>query len=392
MRRIIALICAAPVLAVAAAVTGTAAATDGLVPAPAASPPLGDDFYAASDMRHGLLDITDLPDGWTAGESHAGQTDQIDRLDTDDCSAEGGMSVQRGDNGSPITYASQRFTHTDGSILAISLYALGTGPVADWIADTAAPPTKCPVVSDAGFTIKHEKLPLPGMDLPAAGLIRVTRYEQGVPQRRHTAVLGWGPVVVAVEETKTSEQHQARFVDIVTAAARQVRKIADGPAIEDLKRGLLTLADLPAGFRTVADDTVEIRTVLTEHDCDGVLRRFGDERLAARRTFAKGAATVAVTVGVDAGSDASGILGLMDSRIGECPATAAGTVAEPPSISTDMTVGGILYQDDPPRLRGIARYREVVSDVQVTMTGGIDLAAAEEIRESALRATWKVYD
>jgi hypothetical protein len=56
-----------------------------------------------------------------------------------------------------------------------------------------------------------------------------------------------------------------------------------------------------------------------------------------------------------------------------------------------MTVGGIVYQDEPPRLRGITVYREVISDVRVTMTDGIDLAEAEKIRESALRATWNVY-
>ncbi|GIE80600.1 hypothetical protein Aph02nite_65500 [Actinoplanes philippinensis] len=388
MRRI-ALTCAAPALAVAVAVTGTAAATD-VVPAPAASPPLGDDFFAASDMRRGLLAPTDLPAGWSAGEVSSGQTDQIDRLDTDACSIDGGMSVQRGDNGSPITYAAQSFTHTDGSSLTIDLYALGAEPVADWIADTAAPPTACPVVTADGVVVEHHRLPLPGLGKPASGLIRVTRDRQEAPQRRHTAIIGWNAVVVAIEETNTSEAAQARFVGIVEKAARQVERIAGGPAIEDLRRGLLTLADLPEGFRVTADDTAESRTLLTERGCDGAVTNAGDERLAAVRSFARGGATVSVAVAVTA--DPYALISAMRSRITDCPAAPGQAVAEPPSISTDMSVGGIVYQDRPARLRGIANYRDIVSDVRVTMTDGIDLTAAEEIREAALRATWRVYD
>ncbi|GIF40346.1 hypothetical protein [Actinoplanes xinjiangensis] len=386
MRRIIALICAVPVLAAAAAVTGTAAATDGLAPSPAASPPLGDEYYTATDLRRGLLDVGHLPKGYTVDGDDDGR---ISMVDTDACSVYG-YSEFGGSGSFEITAVRRAFRHADGSRLAIQLLAYGPEAVPYWIGRTAEPPTRCPVVTEEGYTIRNTRLPLPDVGLPAAGMVRISRYEQGVPSRRHSAVTGWGPVVVTIEETRTSESNQARFGDIAKAAAQHVKKIADGPSLDDLKRGLLTLAELPTGFRIVADDTVATRAVFTEHDCDGTVQRFGDERTAARRTFARGAATVTVAVGINAG--ASGIIGAMDSRVGECPTTAAGKVAAPPTISTDMTVGGIVYQDEPPRLRGITVYREVISDVQVTMTDGIDLAEAEEIRESALQATWRVHD
>ncbi|MFD1366670.1 hypothetical protein [Actinoplanes sichuanensis] len=386
MRRIIALTCAAPVLAVAVAVTGTAAATDASVPAPAASPPLGDEYYTASDLNRGLIDVADLPKGYTRLDGDA--VGPIDVLDTDACSVAGFSEF--GHTGSiEITAVRRAFRNTDGSVLALQLLAYGPDAIARWIGYTADPPTKCPVVTGEGYTISNTRLPLPDVGLQAAGMVRVSRYEQGVPSRRHSAVVGWGPVVLTIEETRTTEADQNRFVDIVRSAARRVPEIAAGPSLDDLRKGLLTLADLPAGFRTVADDTVESRTVLTEHDCHGALQRFGDTRPAVRRTFAKGDAAVSVMVGINA--DASGIISVMQRRIGECPVTPAGKVAEPPAIATDMTVGGIVYQDEPPRLRGITGYREVISDVRVTMTDGIDLAAAEEIRETALRATWKIY-
>jgi hypothetical protein len=387
MRRIIALICATPVLAVAAAVTGTAAATDGLVPAPAASPPMGDEYYTEADLRRGLLGVADLPDGYIPLDGDA--AGEIDLLDMDACYASRHNEFHTA--GSFETTAVRRaFRNSDGSTLAIQLVADGPEAVPQWVGYTADAPAKCPVVTEEGYTIRNTRLPLPDVGLPAAAMIRVSRYEQAPARRRHSAAVGWGAVVLTIEETGTSASNQDRFTGIVTSAAARVKRIADGPSIDDLRKGLLTLADLPAGFRTVADDTVENREAFTEHDCDGTVLRFGDGRLAARRTFAKGAATVSVTVGINAG--ASGIIGAMAARIGECPTTAAGTVAAPPSVATDMTVGGIVYQDEPPRLRGITLYREVISDVRVTMTEGVDLAAADGVRGAALRATWRIYD
>ncbi|MFC4068784.1 hypothetical protein [Actinoplanes subglobosus] len=382
MRRIIVLTCAVPLLAAAAALTGGAAATGGRVPEPAASPPLGDEYYTPTELNRGLFDAADLPAGYTRLDGAAAGYPGV--LDTDACSVVG-YSELNGASAIQTTAVRRAFRAEDGSTLAFQLLAVGPDAVAGWVAYTADPPTKCPVVTEDGYTIRNSRLPLPGVAEPAAGMIRIGGTGP-TATRRHSASVGWGAVVLTVEETNTSESRQDRFVEIVGSAARQVREIAAGPSVEDLRRGLLTLADLPDGFRIVADDTVEGREVFTERDCDGKIEEYGDDQLVARRTYAKGDATVSLAVGP--GTDGYGLTGAMSRRVREC----ADGVAEAPSISTDMHVGGIVYQDRPPRLRGVTLYREVISDIQVTMAGGVDLAAAEEIREAALRATWKIYD
>ncbi|MEU8661154.1 hypothetical protein [Actinoplanes philippinensis] len=373
------------VVAVVVAGTGATAA-----PLP---PPTGNDFYYPGEMLRGLLSVADLPTGYTQAETYAGQADQLDRLDGRACFTEWGESVQRGDNGAPITYASRTFTHPDGSGLVLGLYALGTGPVAEWITDTASPPGTCPrVVTEDGITVEHRRLPLPGVTGSAAGLTSVSRHGQAPAEYRHSAAVAWNSVVLTLEETKAPESGEARFAGIVETAARQVAKIGAGPTMEEFRQAQLTVAELPAGFRLVTDDTVQGRTVFTEQKCEGGIWQFGDERPAARRVFAKGAATVTVVVG----AAERGLGGVMDERIGACPTlTGPGgverTVAAPERLPSIWGAGGIIYQDEPPVLRGIAEVVDIVSDVRVTMTDGVDQAAAEKVREAALDAVWHFY-
>ncbi|WP_433788956.1 hypothetical protein [Actinoplanes sp. CA-252034] len=377
MRKLIALTFV-PALAAAVILTGTAAAGDGgRTPAPAASPPLGDDYYTDREMERGLPRLAQMPEGYTQLSDE--EDGYVGLLDTDSCYAEPHNELS---GFVPITSVRRAFRNEDGSTIAIQLLAVGHDDVTDWVAETAAPPTECPVVKENGATaVTNTRLPLPDLGHEAAGLIRVFGAESNTPNRRHSAAMAWGPVVLTVEETRTDEHRQERFVDIVAIAARQVDRITDGPSIEELRLGLIGVADLPAGHRLVSDDTIETAQVFTVPKCDGTTESFGDGRLAVRRTFARGDgdATIEVIVGP------TELSGVFARALGRCPDT---TDLQTPA--TDLTADGVVYPGPPRRARAVVAYHGVASDVRVTLSGDVSEAEVQKIVEAAMVGILKV--
>ncbi|MEU4625156.1 hypothetical protein AB0G04_34935 [Actinoplanes sp. NPDC023801] len=392
MRRIIVLTCAVPVLLAAAAIAGTAAATTvggnpgGEVPVPAASPPLGDEYYMASDMMKGLPKITELPAGYTFVSDDGGSTMQLPQFNSDLCS---GMA---GEIWGPVTSVSRHFEHRAGGRLSIEITANGRDFAAGVVKDTADALTECPVAEYEGATTRHSKLPLPALGDSSAGLNSVS----GTRLTR-SAVVAWGPVYVGVEETDADAGGEARFVEIVKAAAKTVVRIAEGPAADELRRGLVELPDLPAGFRLLAERTAENKDFFKEYDCDGKLVGYGTPGVAVQRTFAMGdAGTPVVESVVGTTSDGWSLIGALNQRMSTCPTITDESGRKQIATSlqvpaTDITIEGILYRDDPVRARGVFVYRDICAEVWITKVPGLTMEQIEKIVGNALGGVFDVY-
>jgi hypothetical protein len=393
MRRIIVLTCAVPVL-VAAAIAGTAAATTvtggnagGEVPVPAVSPPLGDDFYLASDMMKGLPKAGELPEGYTFAGDGGDSAMQLPTFGSGLC---GGM----GDSiWGPVTSVHREFTHRDGGKLRIEITANGRDFAAGVVEDTAGALTECPVVTDeSGGVTRHSELPLPALGDASAGLNSVAG-----DRRTRTAVVAWGPVYVGVEETGTDAGGEARFVEIMKTAAAAVVRIAAGPSAGELKRGLAEPADLPAGFRILGERTADNKDFFKEYDCNGELVGYGTPGVAVERTFAwgdSGSAVVESVVGTT--GEGQALVEALRRRVSTCPTigdgVGGGRVATRLNVpATDITAGGILYRDDPVRARAVFVYRDVCAEVWITKVPGLTLEQIEKIVENALGGIFDVH-
>ncbi|GIE30726.1 hypothetical protein Ait01nite_037710 [Actinoplanes italicus] len=389
MRRIIALTCLVPAL-VGAVIAGTAAATtvnSGAAPVPAASPPLGDDYYVASDMMKGLPKIDELPEGYTFAGDGGDSTMQLPVFNSDVC---GGMSSSIW---GPVTSVHREFWHRDGGKLRIEITANGRDFAAGVVRDTAEALTKCPVVNDeSGGVTRHAKLPLPALGDASAGLDSITG-----DSRTRTAVVAWGPVYVGVEETGTDAGGEARFADIVKTTATTVVRIAAGPSADELKSGLVELKDLPEGFRVLSERTADNKEFFKEYDCRGELAGHGTPGVAVQRTFAKGGDdTPVVESVVGTTHEGQALVGAIRQRLSTCPAITDDfwgerVVARLNVPATDITIEGILYKDDPVRARAVFVYRDICAEVWITQVPGLTMEQIEKIVENALGGVFDVY-
>ncbi len=116
MRRVVASLCALPL--VLAVLLGTAGMSAPQVPpgtpAPAASPPLGDQYYTAAQLARGLPAAADLPKGYTVAGDSAGSVSDAPLYGSDLCHAGQPSTV-----GEPVTYVTRTFKHADGAELTI---------------------------------------------------------------------------------------------------------------------------------------------------------------------------------------------------------------------------------------------------------------------------------
>jgi hypothetical protein len=395
MRRIIVLTCAVPALIGAAAIAGTAVATDvgekpgRAAPAPAVSPPLGDDYYMASDLMKGLPEVGELPEGWTLVSDGGDSIMQVPIFGSTLC---GGMG---GSIWGPVTSVERVFRHRDGGRLRIEITANGRDFAAGVVKDTADALTECPTVTgESGGVTRHAKLSLPTIGDASAGLTSVVDGDP--PRRSRTAVVAWGPAYVGIEETGAGAGGEARFVEIVTTAARTVPRIASGPDAEELRRGLVELEDLPDGFRQLTDRTADNREFFEEYGCDGRPVGYGTPGVAVHRTFTRGDAEGPIVESIVGTTVQGNALAAAVSGRFACPTITDESgrrrvVTDLRTPATDITIRGILYRDDPVRARAVILYRDVVAEIWVTKTAGLTMPEIEKIVDTALGEVFDVY-
>ncbi|MDI6103689.1 hypothetical protein QLQ12_34255 [Actinoplanes sp. NEAU-A12] len=374
MRRMRVLACAAVALLTTAA-AGTAVGGDVArgVPAPAASPPLGDDYFTSSEMERGLPAVADLPAGYTVAD---GSTD-VGFATSNPC------SFMPSDFPNNTTVVSRTYAHRSGARLTIDIVASGSTSARETVASTAAVPRTCPTVTDIDDIRRNSPLPVPSLGDASAGMISVTESPHHPPQRRYSAVVALGDVYVGFVET---DGDQARFIEVVKAGTRTADKVDDPPSATDLERALMTTADLPAGYRP-ADDSVEnTRDFFTETKCDGTPVDYGTPATFVHRTFTKGSGGPTIRVAVGTAERAVDLIGAISSRQGTC-----GTDTELRLPSTDLTTrAGIVYPGLPVRARAIFVYRDVFTQILATTP---DLTGIPEI-EKIIEKGWlsKVFD
>lgn len=326
-----------------------------LVPAPAASPPPGDDFYTAAQLVRGLPAAADLPGGYAEVGGDSGQVMEFPVFGSDLCRESGMPDTIWG----PLTTATRSFRGPAGGTLSVSLTAVGSVRAAGIVESVRAAPSACPD--------RQSALALPDVGLPSAGIVSAAGAE-----RTQAVVLSYGNVSAVF--TGGGEG----FVAAVVRAAGRVARVDDPPPVEVLARGLIDVEDLPAGHRVVPADSASF---FGERDCDGNLRRFGGKAVA-RRTFAAGEGYPAVRAAVGAfrGHD---LVEAVRTRLRECP----GQTVPFPVPATDIPVAGV---DDGTVVRVLIAYRDVCSELRVTRSRTIGTAEISAMVAAALRKGFDV--
>ncbi|MDR6317099.1 hypothetical protein [Actinoplanes couchii] len=353
MRRILALTCAAVALAGSVVLGGGGAAG---VPAPVASPPLGDDYYTSRQMERGLPGVADLPAGWTVATSGPG----VGLSTLDLCTFMAG--------GPPFntTIVTRTYVHRGGARLTVDIVASGAESARRTVTETAAVPRTCPTATNGdGLTRRNTALPLPATGDASAGVISVPVSAQQSEPRVYSAVVALGQVWAGFLQTGGE---QAGFAPIVTAGTSAARRISAAPTTAELERALLTTADLPAGFRqTSAADT---REFFTADDCAGKPVDHGTPATFVHRTFVQGDVTVRVAAGTAERAGAL-IKGMA------CPSFTALKLP-----ATDLTTNaGVVYPGRPVRARAVFVYREVFTELVATVPDRAGIPAIEKILE-----------
>ncbi|MFC3994263.1 hypothetical protein [Actinoplanes siamensis] len=374
MRRIIAAACAVPVLFAGLAGPGDASAGPA-VPAPAASPPLGDDYFTSAQLTRGLISAADLPPGYTVAGQSAGQQQQFPVFGTDLC---GAMPQEIP---GPVTTSRRTFRHTDGSVTTVAIAAVGSQRAREIVGLVAGAPATCPSRTSGGWTTTQSRLALPGLGGAAAGVVTRSRSATGAVPRRQAAAAAAGDVSLVVTQ---DGGNQARFVKIVQAAARKLARISAPLTARELRRGLISAADLPAGHHVVTGPGS-----FTEYDCSGNPVRFPVPASAAYRAFAAGpgAPTVQVAIG-PGGPVPDDLITAVRTRGRDCPTVTdrsgvrhATTYFSPPA--TDIDNGGVLYRERPAVALAHFCERDLCLVVRVTLTGGIGEEQARRIMATA---------
>lgn len=351
MRRIVVLACAVVTLVTAGAgmaVTGDAARG---VPAPAASPPNGDEYYTAPQLTRGLPDASDLPAGYTLAD--AGNSTEV--VDYNPC--------HFGWDGSPwnTTIVTRSFTRRDGGRLGVALVAVGSEAARAEVAEIAAVPRTCPTASDAdsGEIRRNVRLPLPTLGDAAAGVKSGADY---------LAVVALGTVWVGFRETGGD---QARFIETVKAGTTAARRKDGPPTPAELTRGLLTTADLPAGYRQTRGDT---RGLFAERKCDGTLVDYGTPASLVHRAFVKGGTTIRLAVG--SGEKVGNLLDGIGARASACGSDQR---IQMPATDIRSPWTAVVYPGLPTRVRAIYTYRDVFTEILATVPDASGVAEIERI-------------
>ncbi|MEV6306591.1 hypothetical protein AB0M02_44840 [Actinoplanes sp. NPDC051861] len=378
MRRILALTGMVPILLATLAGVATADRT---------VPPPGNDYFTSAQLSRGLLTPAKMPDGYTASGGSAGSQYNPLVYGSNVC---GGYASEVWGS---VTYASKRFVNKDGSTVDVSITALGSAKAAEVVGYLAAAPRKCPSLTGVGETTKQTRLTLPDLGVTSAGLITVNQVGS-VSRRRHAVAVAYGNASAVFEENGATAGTQARFLKIVKAGVKALKKINDPTPAAQLKRGLIELADLPKGHRVVTDGTVSGGDWFTEYDCSGKLVRYGPRGTAVERSFApdKGAATIRMAVG---SIESTGIVDAIRKRLSECPAVTDQSGIRRTSTyfsapATDITVVAIKYQDKPAVARAVIVYRDWYADVRVTMTAGTTTEQVDAIFTAAVTRIFAV--
>jgi hypothetical protein len=384
MRRFLALVGVLPILATLTPATPAAAgAAYPAVPEPAASPPLGNDYFTPAQLARGLISA---PKGYTQLNQGSGSVTNSDVFASGICN--GGFATTIWES---ITYAWRSFRHTDGSILMVTVKATGAARAREVVRHAAEPPAACPIAVGGGTTTTYTKLPLPALGDAAAGYTELTESAGATAKREHAAAVALGNVSAVFEDRGGD---QARFLGTVKAGAGKLRRINAAPAVSELKRGLMEVTDLPTGHRLVGDTTLDNKEVFTELDCAGKPLRFGPSATAVRRTFAMGKTdpAVQITAGWLGAAPAQSLVTAIRKRLTDCPAVTdeAGTrhpITDLPVPATDITVVGALYTGSPTIARTLVVYRDIALEFRIT---GADTTEAQKIVEAGMGRIFQI--
>ncbi|HEY0002309.1 MAG TPA: hypothetical protein VGB74_17800, partial [Actinoplanes sp.] len=234
MSRLIALILALALVPGALVTAGTAGAT--AVPAPAASPPPGDQYFTAAQLAGGLLTEAELPAGYAVAGGSAGSVTDFDIYGSNLCT--GGLPDRLW---GPVTSASRTFRRAAGGTVSVVVTATGADRARDIVAYAAAAPAKCPAVTRDGLRTTYTRLPLPDLGAPSAGLVATTRFSKHemLPVVRRTVAVAHGDVSAVFQQSGDGADVRASFLEIVRASAAKLEKIDEPPAVAQLRRALI---------------------------------------------------------------------------------------------------------------------------------------------------------
>jgi hypothetical protein len=202
-----------PVLLTGLVGMGPAAAS--VDPAPGRAPR---DLPTAGQLSKGLLAVADLPSGYTGSAMVAEDTTAVP----------GSGLCREGvlDRSAPMPQVYRTFRHADGSMIAASITTTGSRRARAIVDATATAPTRCPIVDGNVTTKWYSPLPLPGLAADAAGLDEWFQDYVGERTRSYHVVVARGDVTAIFVEMRGTAQNKSRFLTIVKAASRKLRRIA----------------------------------------------------------------------------------------------------------------------------------------------------------------------